>query len=289
MNQFEFICRQLSRATPKTFEHYIITRIWHSLNDTELKFVTQQHITRPDGRALTDMYFPQLKIHIEVDEGHHKNQVISDTMREADIINATGHTVLRVDATQDLERVHHSIYAIVTEIKKAKESQKDFKAWDFEAEQNPETYLQRGYIDVEDDVAFRTMVDAANCFGHSYKAKSIWKGAVPHAMEQDKILWFPKLYKNAEWDNTISNDEKTITEKCLDVEEAERHIIEAQSEKNAKLTRLVFARVKSSLGDVMYRFKGEYKLDVEKTNFANGVIYERTSTRVKTYRAKTNE
>ena len=125
MNKFEFICRQLSRATPKTFEHYIITRIWHSLNDTELKFVTQQHITRPDGRALTDMYFPQLKIHIEVDEGHHKNQVFSDTMREADIINATGHTVLRVDATQDLERVHHSIYAIVTEIKKAKESQKD--------------------------------------------------------------------------------------------------------------------------------------------------------------------
>ncbi len=48
-------------------------------------------------------------------------------------------------------------------------------------------------------------------------------------------------------------------------------------------SRLVFARVKSPLGDVMYRFKGEYKLDRETTNYQNGVIHRRIKTRVKTY------
>ena len=155
MNQLEFICRQLSKATPKVFEHYVVTRIWHLLNDLELKFVTQQHITRANGRALTDMYFPQLKIHLEVDEGHHANQVISDKIREADIINATSHTILRIDVTQDLESVNARIDEIVAEIKKAKEDADNFKAWDFDAEQNPETYILQGYIDVEDGVAFR--------------------------------------------------------------------------------------------------------------------------------------
>ena len=174
---------------------------------------------------------------------------------------------------------------IVAEIKKAKEDADNLKAWDFDAEQNPETYILQGYIDVEDGVAFRTMVDAANCFGRTYNPKSIWRAAVKHPKETDKILWFPKLYTNDEWENAISNDESIITEKNLDTEEAEGHITEAKSEKNAQTTRIVFARVRSPLGDVMYRFKGEYKLNVERTNFENGVIYERVSKRVTTYRA----
>lgn len=71
MNQLEYIARQFSRAEKKAFEHYVVTRIWHQLDDTEIKFVTQQYVKRPDGIALTDMYFPQLKVHVEIDEGHH--------------------------------------------------------------------------------------------------------------------------------------------------------------------------------------------------------------------------
>lgn len=172
---------------------------------------------------------------------------------------------------------------IVAEIRKAKEDANNFKAWDFDAEQNPETYILQGYIDVEDGVAFRTIVDAANCFGCTYEGMQ--RAAVKHPKEANKILWFPKLYTNDEWENAISNDENTITEKSLNTEKAEEHIIKAKSEKNAQTTRIVFARVRSPLGDVMYRFKGEYKLNVERTNFENGVIYERVSKRVTTYRA----
>ena len=73
MNKLQFICRQLSRAEYKTYENYVITRIWHLLNDDSIKLITQQYVVRPNGgRALTDLFFPQLKVFIEINEGHHK-------------------------------------------------------------------------------------------------------------------------------------------------------------------------------------------------------------------------
>ncbi len=71
MNRTEFILRQISKTNKKSYENYVVTRIWHLLNDLNIKIVTQQHVTRPAGRALTDLYFPQIKLHVEIDEGHH--------------------------------------------------------------------------------------------------------------------------------------------------------------------------------------------------------------------------
>lgn len=49
------------------------------------------------------------------------------------------------------------------------------------------------------------------------------------------------------------------------------------------VSRLVFARVKGPLGDLMYRFKGEYKTDKEAANYETGAVHKRIATRVKTY------
>ncbi|MEA5140789.1 AbaSI family restriction endonuclease [Arcicella rigui] len=279
MDKLEFICRQLSKAENKIFEHYVITRIWHLLNDTDIKLITQQYVVRPEGRALTDMYFPQLNIHIEIDEGHHKKQVLSDKIREADIINVTGHEVLRVDVTKSLEVINSIVDNIVNKLKVAKKMKSDFKPWDFEAEQNPLTYISRGYIDLKDDVSFKTMVDAANCFGHSYKPNAIWKGVVKHPREDGKYIWFPKLYKNEGWDNSISNDENIITEVCLDKSKESTY----PELKISGTKHIVFARVKSSLGDTMYRFKGEYEVVSDAIKERNKRVLKRVSTRVKTY------
>ncbi len=299
MNKFEFICRQLSKASKKTFEHYVVTRIWHLLNDTELKFVTQQHITRPNGRALTDMYFPQLHIHIEIDEKHHKNQISLDKAREADIINATGHTVLRVDImknvviegekivsfdVENLGIVNKTIDEIVAKIQLTKINTSNFKVWDFEAEQNPQTYITRGFIDLKDDVALRLTTDVASCFGGSYKPKGIWKGGIKHPKEASKGIWFPKLYKNKDWNNTISEDDTIITERPADSTKIQEHI--SNTKQNSHIKRIVFARVKSPLGDIMYRFRGEFELDLEQTNEKNGAVYKRINTQVKTYSSK---
>lgn len=281
MNKLEFISRQFSRAENKVFEHYVITRIWHLLNDTDVKFITQQYVKRPSGIALTDMYFPQLKVHIEIDEGHHKLQIDTDKVREADIINITGHCIKRVDVTQDLKLINESIDSIIIQLKQIKDQLVDFTPWNIEAEQNPDTYIKKGYIDLQDDVAFNTMVDAANCFGNDYKPKGIWTGGAKHPNEADTFIWFPKLYKNSEWNNSISNDENVIKEYCETAEKKEKHIDKAI--KNSNIKRIVFARVKSPLGDTMYRFKGEYKVDIKKTNYQEGVVLNRIKTRVNTY------
>ena len=87
MDKKEYIIRQLGRTKNKKYETYVVTRIIHLLNDFTIKFVTQQYVTRPEGRALTDLYFPQFGVHIEVDEVHHFHDVNieADKLREAAI------------------------------------------------------------------------------------------------------------------------------------------------------------------------------------------------------------
>lgn len=280
MNKLEFISRQFSKAEKKRFEHYVVTRIWHILNDLSIKFVTQQYVSRADGRALTDMFFPQLHIHIEIDEGHHKRQIEKDKSREADIINATGHEVLRVDVTKDIDEINSKISEIVEHIKVKKNSTQNFKSWNIEAEFNTKTYIDKGFINLDDDCAFKTMVDAANCFGNNYKTKGIWNGTAKHPKEHGKIIWFPKLYKNRKWNNSISNDEREIREISENSELVKKHIDNVLKE---DFNRIVFVRVKSPLGDIMYRFKGEYEIDRNLTNYKDGLLWRRVSKMVKTY------
>ena len=89
------------------------------MNDFGIKLVTQQYVTRPEGRALTDLYFPQFGFHIEVDEGQHFNQanIEADKIREADIINATGHEMLRIDVTKSFDDINIQVDIAVNKIK----------------------------------------------------------------------------------------------------------------------------------------------------------------------------
>jgi len=125
MEKLEFITRQLSKAQTKRYEHYVVQRIWHRLNRSDLKMITQQFVSRPNSeprRAMTDMYFPQLGIHIEIDEPHHLNQVAADQLRQADIINATGHKFIRVPVSTDIAAFNRLIDEAVEEISAAAES-----------------------------------------------------------------------------------------------------------------------------------------------------------------------
>lgn len=298
MNKTDYIIRQIAKSYKKKYENYVITRIWHLLNNLDVKFVTQQHVTRLDGRALTDMYFPQIQLHIEVDESQHFNidgsQIEQDIVREADIINATGHEIKRISiftkcvegdiekcVENSIENINHQIDGVVNFIKKQIESKVDTKTlhpWDIEAEYNPKTYITRGQISLDDNVAFRTIADACNCFGHDYQGYQ--KAFAKHAVEE-KMLWFPKLYENEDWDNEISLDEVEIYEKNKTDHNA--YFERAKNIQDNLKERITFARVKSNLGDVMYRFKGVYKLDLSASESAGKVIYKRTSTNVKTY------
>lgn len=284
MDKKEYIIRQLNRAKNKKYELYVITRIIHLLDDNDIKFVTQQYVSRPEGRALTDLYFPQFGLHIEVDEGQHfsKENIELDKIREADIVNATGHEILRVDATVSIDEINKKIIEIVKKIKKLKINNHLFIPWDIEKEFNPETYIKLGYIRVSDNVAFKTIKDACNCFGHDYKGYQ--KAGASYLKDENTILWFPKLFPNGEWNNRISDNEETIFERRVDEKKAQEHILTHL--KQSKNKRIVFAKVKGNLGDILYRFRGLYQLDTKETNFKDGLVWKRIKEEIETFSSK---
>jgi very-short-patch-repair endonuclease len=283
MEKLEFIARQLSKAQTKRYEHYVVQRIWHRLDRLDLKMITQQFVSRPEGRAMTDMYFPQLGIHVEIDEPHHLTRSAADQLREADIINATGHKFIRVPVSDDIVTFNQLIDDAVEQVRAAVESA-EFDKWDPLAEMSPATYIEKGYIDVDEDVAFEKMYHAASCFGKTYAG--LQQSFIPHPTERDKFLWFPKLYENAEWLNTLSMDEQVITEICKKTGQREPQVDKNIREFELNGRRLVFARVRSPLGDLMYRFKGEYLLDIRASNYERGAVLNRVSKRAPTYKPR---
>jgi len=232
---------------------------------------------------MTDMYYPQLGIHIEIDEPHHEKQVAADQLREADIINATGHKFIRIPVVADITAFNKLIDEAVDQISAEAEST-DFDEWNPQAEMNPATYIAKGYVDVDDDVAFRTMADAASCFGKTYAG--LQRSFIPHPTEHATFLWFPKLYENAQWLNTLSPDERVITEICMipGLRDAQVKGNIRDFERNGR--RLVFARVRSPLGDLMYRFKGVYLLDIEASKYEQGAVFNRVEKRAQTYKPR---
>src|SRR5690606_1447796 len=104
--KLDYITRILQKTNKKRIENYVISRIWHQLNNDEIKISHQQYIYRGDGKyALTDLYFPQLNYHIEVNEEFHykdEDKISIDKLREEDIIRSTkGHIIRFIDCQDD--------------------------------------------------------------------------------------------------------------------------------------------------------------------------------------------
>lgn len=294
MDKKDFLLRQIQKTNKKNYENYVVTRVIHTLNDPEVKFVTQQYVRRPSGYALTDLYLPQIGLHIEVDESHHKDNRSNreghslseaDVEREADIVDATSHTIKRVDATLPFLKLNSQIDKITSAIRELIHEQRradKFRPWEPDKEQNPQTYVDNGFLDARDDVAFARHADACNCFGHTYKQ---FRGALArHLYESDVTIWFPKLYDNDTWKNSISLDESVIYERR---NADNRAFIEESLRGTNNHRRLVFAHGRGPLGDVMYRFKGLYKVNVAESQKTETITYKRVATRVRTYSAKT--
>ncbi|WP_169516050.1 hypothetical protein [Flavobacterium tegetincola] len=97
--------------------------------------------------------------------------------------------------------VNKQINEIIKLVQHSKLNHPSFKLWDLKTEQNPETYIVKGSIDLSDDVAFKHCFLTANCLGKNYVRFQI--AAARHPNEACKLIWFPKLYKNGGWDNSI--------------------------------------------------------------------------------------
>jgi hypothetical protein len=106
MHKDDYILRSISKIPHKKWELFVVTRIVHAIIDkgSDLEFVCQQLVRRPEARfSLTDIYFPQLKLHLEVKESFHshKDNIISDDCREKDIVSVTGHVIKDIKIYRD--------------------------------------------------------------------------------------------------------------------------------------------------------------------------------------------
>jgi very-short-patch-repair endonuclease len=276
MNKKEYIIRQIGKTNKKNYENYVVTGIWHQLNDLNIKFITQQYVTRPNGFALTDMFFPQINFHIEIDEPHHKRNVENDLTRETDIIDATKHRIKRIAITEDLNDINNQIRETVSDILHLISSYKkenNFEDWEFDKEFDPNYYKNKGKISVDEGALFKQIAHACNCFGHNYDGYQ--KGWATNILDNTQYLWFPKFYDNKDWDNKISEDGLFITERCKIENLKEAHVNRIIQE---NIERVTFPRVKDNLGFVFYRFKGVFKVDKELSNLETGVVFRRIKT-----------
>ena len=274
----EYIIKQIAKTNKKKFENYVVTRLVHSLNTSEVKFLTQQYVKRPTGHALTDMYLPQIELHIEIDEPFHKKQVVSDLDRELDIINATNHQIRRIKITDSIENLNNQIDELLifinSKIKESK-SKGDFKPWNYEEEFDPNYWRSKGELNLKDNPRFRTILDACNCMGQNYV--NCQKAFYRSKHYRDYHLWFPKFYENEDWDNSISDDGLTIREICKNSEKAIKHF---ENSKGYNSTRIVFPRSVDNLGLKLYSFKGIFKTDIDASSIEGGVIHRRINTKI---------
>lgn len=278
MTRRDYIIRQIAKTNKKNYENYVVTRFYHRIDREDLKLITQQYVNRPEGHALTDIYLPQLKLHIEVDEPFHEKQVQLDINRETDIVQATDHSIERIKITDDLESINKQVDSLVKSIKaqiEKLEKEKKWIPWDLDKEFNPLFYQEKGYLDVVESPSFRKIVDACNCLGQNYK--DVQGGWFKSKVFDNHYLWFPKFYDNNDWDNSISDDGCTITEKCKSSSRFE-HWFEGIRSNPVK--RIAFPRSIDNLGFRLYKFVGVFETDFEASSFENGVIHRIVNSRL---------
>ncbi len=287
MDKKEFIKRQISRTNRKDYENYVTTRIINFLNDLDIKFITQQYIKRKEGYALADLYFPQINYIVEIDEMHHLDNAEADKIRDCDIEDAIGIKPKRIDvADTEIEAIHNRIDEIVSEIKGLVQKQKDsgkWTPWRIEDEISPDFWVQQGKISVEDKVSFYKIVDACKCMGLNYNGYQ--RAGANHPYEANTLIWFPKLYKNDEWENSYDSQKGIICTKNIK-SDAERIDHVQKCIEDPVKRRIVFARVEDNLGDTKYRFRGVFEMDLNATSNDKGVVWNRVADWVNTYEYK---
>lgn len=285
--KLEYMERLFAKISKKKTESYVISRIWHQLNDDRVKFVVQQYIRRThDKYALADLYLPQLNILIEINEPFHKNNVEVDKIRNEEIINTTHAQLLVVDCGykdkdnkihwNSLDEIHRQISIIIWAIKLTiQQLGEKFQAWDDVSTLSVEYHRNKGYLKIEDNECLRTTEDVAAIFGTVAKHRGFLRAsgaAIPN--KKNEIAWWPNTEHHL-WHNELSEDGMFIYEYPKVNEKREAHLnrwLSAPEE-----TRITFLRYKDDLGFCFYRFVGVFKLNKEKSIKENKCAWERIS------------
>ena len=269
----EYLLKNFSKIKHKKWELFVITRVLHLLDDSNIEYVCQQYIkVKGNNHYLTDLCFPSLKLYYEIDEGQHgtETHLDDDKIRQREILEATDWVEKRIRVFNSNNRsLGRNLNEVVQEVDKFIDYVKDRKnkfekslgkkiIWDYENKFNPSKYLDRGSIDVKENIVFLNHRDCLKLFGYesdNHFQQGWWEVGTRHL---NQAVWFPKLYPNKQWINTLSDDGKTITAQKI----VNGKIVKKGPLKTPIRDRIVFAHYKNVFGQTVYKFYGVYKTDL---------------------------
>ena len=266
----EFIFQSFRRISNKKEELYVITRIFHLLDDLEIEFVCQQKVRKPDGKIyLVDIFFPQFKLYLEVNEAHHleEGQKLFDKLRMEQIWEITDWERHEISTNKNLIEINHSIEKFISVLKEKKEylkAENRFKRWTINSTEKISQILERGYLHSRMNDHLPKQADVTRLFGANHKE---WMfGSFPYGKPFDfipKMVWFPKLYRHSVWTNQLSVNGNKIIEQKSNGEKI-------RGERSEEINKIVFGHYKDPVGKTTYRYMGEFiYLSSESSNFKN--------------------
>lgn len=276
--KLDYITRLLWQTRDKRIENYVIGRIWHTLNDWDVKMKGQQYVKRPNGKyALTDIYFPQIGLHVEVNEPAHYSsaeRIHADDIRRAEIEANTSHTVMSIDCTGKMGMIHAQVDNVVDYVRQEVARQRAegrFNPWNPEFENSPEFYQQKGYLDAAENVQLSRIEDICKLFNARFVKRGFQRpGAADHPTDTTMTLWWPAV-KRQGWENHLADGH--VIERHIDAGKMAAHVNNVLG--TTRTRRLVFFRHRDELGYSFYRFKGVYELDRDSTSTVNGVVWKK--------------
>ena len=285
--KLDYMARLFRSMQNKRFESYVIQRIWHRLDDPEIRFVSQQYFKRKDtgGFALADLYLPQFRMVVEIDEGQHAGNGQADSARSAQIVEIYNSEIHRIpiyktvdDAGnilewKSLDEFNQDIDDVIDIIRNKKSEAKDFLPWTGDI-LSVQYHQAKGYLCVSDNDYVKTIDDIASVFG----TKAIHLGYLRRAGfsipgKDDHIVWCPSVYSK-EWTNMLSDDGTVIVEFETGASSDNRiqHYMNAH---RSGQTRVTFFKAKDSLGYNFYRFIGVFSVDLARSVALNKTVWTR--------------
>lgn len=276
-----YLSGNLMKISHKLTESYVISRIWHKLDRTDVYFVFQQKVQRDDDKyALTDLYLPQLGIVVEVNEPFHykeKTKIDDDAARNEDVERIANVKVFKVDCQEPLEGIHRQIDEIVAFIKqRITELGDEFIPWG-ESWFTPEYHKKKGVLKVSEKPSVATIDEIAEIFNTHAKHKGFLRaGDVAIPNKENEVAWWPNS-KNPNWRNEYfvePNGDAFIREYPADETKVAAHL---KQWIDSKVRRVTFLRYKDSLAMEYYRFVGVFEVDKERSVQAGRCIWRRVS------------
>ena len=248
----------LRRLQHKKHELYVVSAFLHWLDDASIELTTQQAVRGPAGTYLLDLYFPQFRFGVEVDERHHEKQVELDAIRQKTILEVASVHIERVKVAELVTREAvdariRELIELVRDRKRAALADGIFSPYVPGQSSDPAVWMRRGSLTVMDEAQFRRISDVCPMFaGVPYRIRRGW-----FRMDDGRELWFPAL--TPEGTATRAEHWRNVLRADGDIEE-EAPDPGAPVKPHSDAERIVFVKRTDPVLGVGYRFAGIYRM-----------------------------